>query len=175
MMRAADLFCGGFSARVMSRATFVNEAHLFWRLNLAIKHRMARWTENPKHVSLILIHCSPCAVALESRLVSNLQDARFRTAFAGSRQIGIPLSKAIDERTFAMHVAEQYFLFGPVCFVLRNSPPQIPHLIGVLSHLPLIDLSRRAVAASVRHLFEQYALHLFHVSNDDEQCRQVRE
>lgn len=65
-----DQFCG---------ALFWLQSKFFGCAYTLIKQFMMSRTKHPEHMAFIVIHCSPCPIALECRFVSYVQDARLST------------------------------------------------------------------------------------------------
>jgi len=117
---AADLFCGA-----------LQKPHLFWSLYPLIQDAVASGAQYPKHVAFVLVHSSPCPVAFEFRLVSNLEDAGFFTGwnFARGGYVVVPFAKSGHDGIPAVHPSS-VAVVGLHCFWEQFFEPEVVSASG---------------------------------------------
>lgn len=90
----------------------VSKAKALRSADASVKERMARRTENPKHIALSRRSGAPCSVSRKFRFVSDIQNAGFPTAFAPAREVWEFPAKPFDDTKPLL--AARVFVFMPL-------------------------------------------------------------
>ena len=84
--------------RKLKACDLLFQSHLLRRFNAVVKHAMAGRTQNPKHMTLVMLQVSPFTVLPVLWLVGNLYHARFAAALARSWKIVVSLRESLNQR-----------------------------------------------------------------------------